>query len=63
MGSRKDPVSSPVNHPLESVQIAQRDLREPRQQRPEAFDEVRIAVGRERAQGEPVKRVVGRDHP
>ena len=48
---------------LERVQVAERNLREPRQQRPEALDEVRVAVRRERAERQPVKRVVGRDHP
>ena len=47
---------------LESVQVAERDLRELRQQRSEALDEVRIAVRRERAESQAVKRVVGRDH-
>jgi hypothetical protein len=47
---------------LESVKIAERNLREPRQQRSEAFDEVRIAVRRERAERQAVKRIVRRDH-
>ena len=40
---------------LERIEVAERNLREPRQQRAEALDEVRIAVRRERAQREPVE--------
>ena len=47
---------------LEGVQVAERNLREPRQQRTEALDEVRVAVRRERTERQPVKCVVGRDH-
>src|SRR6478672_4231684 len=45
-----------VQLPLEGLQVAERNPGKPRQQRAEALDEVGIAVRRERAEREPVKR-------
>src|SRR4029079_3006326 len=46
---------------LECVEVAERDPREPRKERAEALDEMAITARRERAEREPVERLLGRD--
>ena len=48
---------------LECVEVAERDPREPRKERAEALDEMAITARRERAEREPVERLLGRDDP
>ena len=46
---------------LERVEIAERNVLETREQRPEALREMRVSAGRQRAEREPVESVFSRD--